>query len=172
MVHPCPSNIVEQTFGFPCVPPSFSSHWFFAKKLWKAHLVDGFVKASAPIGRIGTSIDLQPVPQGKGRLTWLYKMQRLWRSIHIKHSEMELKGRTCWHVSAWLALVSKRYCKSSDAASHAWQRTLYLGWKFWKWPLISVDECVSTVVSPRCMSSASLAAQVAQWHVHAQSLKW
>ena len=57
---------------FQCVPPSFRfgyfpSHWFFAKKLWKAHLVDGVLKASTPIGRIGNSIDLQPVPQAKGR---------------------------------------------------------------------------------------------------------
>jgi len=57
---------------FQCFPPSFlfgyfPSHWFFAKKLWKAHLVDGVLKASTPIGRIGNSIDLQPVPQAKGR---------------------------------------------------------------------------------------------------------
>ena len=73
MIHPCPSNIVKQTFGFfQCFPPSFPfgyfpSHWFFAKTLWKAHLVDGVLKASTPIGRIGHSIDLQPVPQANGK---------------------------------------------------------------------------------------------------------
>ena len=75
-VHHDPSMSIQHSETnfrcFQCFPPSFLfgyflSHWFFAKKLWKAHLVDGVLKASTPIGRIGTSIDLQPVPQAKGR---------------------------------------------------------------------------------------------------------